>query len=240
VNQVESQIRIIDESPMQCRVEDGWIFGVMPPLYVSVPLVTRISEESASAADPTLHKLDRGYYWGDEFDDVGRDGHSADGVAEWVKDRMKPLGICEPLSVLSLGVGQAYPELKFARELGVPMGNVTLLDKYFSERARDRIARLSPEATVLETGMYTYLQDPDDKRYSVVTTFGLHDVFRKTETVEEFFRLLPNVLMDSAIVHLQYSTSATLTGELARRHGFERAGGLFSFERPAQRRIKVK
>src|SRR4051812_33552589 len=106
--------------------------------------------------------------------------------------------------MLGLGAGQGYPELSLAELMGIPHDSVVLLDRKFGAAARDRLARVASSVTLIEQGLFTYLQNPDGKKYSLVTTFGMHDALG-SDNMDEFFRLLPNVLVDFAVVFLQHN-----------------------------------
>lgn len=146
-----------------------------------------------------LHELDLVSHWGDDYDDVSKDSSYAEIVAQELRLLNSVSRITPEHPMLGLGVGQGYQEVKLAEILGVSQESVVLLDRNFSPTARERLARVVPNATLIERGMFSYLNNPDGRRYSLVTTFGLHDVLRGY-MAEEFFRFLPNVLADSAMV----------------------------------------
>lgn len=209
MNETITPLVIIDESEFRCRVADGRFFG-QPNRDVFGSVVT--------VTGAYTHEADLVSHPGDHCDDLNADGSWAELVGIMLARARKEKPIPTE-TLLALGAGQAYPELALARIAQIPLQSVTLLDVEFSSRARRRIATVAPEATLIETGLFSYLQNPDGNRYSLVTTFGLHDVLRG-ENVEEFFRLLPNVLADSAIVFLHHFGLRINPKETAAKYGF--------------------
>jgi hypothetical protein len=165
-----------------------------------------------------IHELDRIRHWGDGYDDVNKDFPTWPQTVEMLIRRHGTPPITPENPMLGLGAGQGYPELSLAELMGIPHDSVVLLDRAFGEVARDRLARVAPSVPLIEQGLFTYLQNPDGRKYSLVTTFGMHDALGK-DNIEEFFRLLPNVLVECAVVFLQHNGFQDYSEEAA-RYGF--------------------
>lgn len=166
-----------------------------------------------------LHELDRINHIGDWRDDLNRELTGFGFVASVIRRQRTLLGLGNPETLLSLGAGQAYPELELADTLAIPHRNIVLLDRYFSFKARDRLAKVAPEATLIESGLYSYLTSVNVGRFSVVTGFGLHDVLAANESLEEFLRILPRVLDNSGIAFLPHLHPDKTIIPAAARHG---------------------
>ncbi len=210
-------IEIIDRSDFYCHVADGVYFGVLPskPLLLSAAL-SELSSSAGLQSQP--HKLDRVSHIGDSYDNLNSDGI----WAETTRDTLKfyfPETDFSQAEMLGLGAGQAHAELELAQKLGIPFEKVTLLDRRFSEHARRRIDRVAPGSTAIEQGMFSFLSNPDNKKYSLITTFGLHDAIDRYNK-EEFLRLAPNVMTEGGILLLtSFAFPGKPTVEMARKYG---------------------
>lgn len=164
------------------------------------------------------HESDLVSHIGDHIDDLNIDGLWAETVGNMLATAREQKPISAEV-MIGMGAGQAYPELDLARIAGIPSQNVFLLDRVFSTTARERIATVAPESKLIESGVFSFLQNPDGNRFTLVTTFGLHDVL-KGKNVEEFFRLIPNCLDDSAVVFLQHLGFRFDPRKIAAKYGF--------------------
>lgn len=228
MNETVTPIKIIDKSDIYCQVSDGIYFGVIPP--VTIPMLDAITPDDARRYQSMMaqpHKLDRRQHIGDGSDSLNYNDDS------WVENAELAINLyaegfdASQTEILGLGAGVAYPELRLAEKLGVPFGKVTLLDRHFSARARERITRVAPDATVIEQGMFSFLSNPDGRKYSLVTTLGLHDAIDEFNK-DEFLGLVINVMTEGGILLL---TSTALPGQatvnMARRYGLVAPGNLY-------------
>jgi hypothetical protein len=165
------------------------------------------------------HELDMLHHNGDGMDDLGKKSRFGETIAASIKRKRALLSINRPETLLCLGAGQAYPELELVEKLAIPHENVVLLDRRFSELAKDRIATKAPQATLIESGLFTYLQEAEGRSFSLVTGFGLHDVLLEDISLKEFFRLIPRILEDSAIVFVQHVFPDETIIPAAAKHG---------------------
>ena len=113
------------------------------------------------------HELDKVYRIGDGMDDVGEKSSLGSAVGSSIRfERGRFAGPLSSELILCLGAGQAYPELDLVGELGIPHQNVVLLDRRFSNEARKRFQALAPQATIVESGMFSYLQSAEGMQFS--------------------------------------------------------------------------
>jgi len=164
-----------------------------------------------------MHEFDQIAHTSDRFDDIGKDSGLGRIVAFAIEDARAVLSVSKPETLLCLGAGQAYPELALVEALEIPYQNVTLVDKHFSYSAKNRLVEAAPEATLVEDGMFSYLERSNEKRFSLVTTFGLHDVIIK-ENIDEFLKLLTGVIDNSAIVFIQHKILPAKVIETAKKY----------------------
>ncbi len=166
-----------------------------------------------------MHELDRITHSTDRFNNSSENSGIGRIMAVAIKDARAVSSVHNPELLLCLGAGQGYPELELIEALEIPYQNVTLLDRQFSTTVKDRLTKAAPEATLIESGMFSYLESAKGKHFSLVTAFGLHDVITK-ETVDEFLRLITGVTDSSAIVFIQHKILPTIVIETVKRHGF--------------------
>lgn len=168
-----------------------------------------------------LHEFDWEVCAGDDWQNVGKDTGIGIPVAKRIRGWEKTNPFAPPLDrVLCLGAGTAYPELEFARALGIPASGVILLDKSFASQVLLKIKERAPGVTIIETGLYTFMRDFCGVRFPLITGFGLHDVLKNLPKLDEFFRLLPGVLLDGGVVYTGNSAPPEGTVDVAARYGF--------------------
>ena len=152
------------------------------------------------------------------MDDIGRLSTLGFNVSAEIMLERSRTGFHTSETVLCLGAGQAYPELQLINSLKIPHENAVFLDRNFSLQARKRLGRLAPKAKLVESGMFAYLEGAQGEHFSLVTTFGLHDVLADRATFEKFLTLIPGVLDKSAIAVILHSFGGAEAISMAYKH----------------------
>lgn len=100
---------------------------------------------------------------GGSLDGVGR------GMAILIKSKMLKINHSIPQDgkYLGLAAGQAYPELVVARDLGLAMGNVTLVDRCFSLSAQRRFEDSYSGVKTVTSGLFEFLDSPPERDFSM-------------------------------------------------------------------------
>lgn len=139
-------------------------------------------------------------------------------IKRWLKETRRKLP-ADP-SYLALGVGQAYPEVAFAKHLRIPPEKVTMVDRYFPDYTLNRLATEFNGVELVESGIFAYLTDPPKKDFSVVSAFGIEYVFLRKEAPETFVTAMKNVVAKDGIVFINFYCGKNVDS-LWRRSGFE-------------------
>jgi hypothetical protein len=121
---------------------------------------------------------------------------------------------------LALGVGQAGPEVAFARHLGISPERVTMVDRRIPEYTRERLAREFPGAELVQSGIFEYLANPPKKGFSVVGAFGIEYLFEKEKAPETFVAAMPNLVGKDGIVYISFYCGENVD-PLWKKSGFE-------------------
>lgn len=140
--------------------------------------------------------------WGLDSEKAAHDEKEGKTIAEYVLSWLDKLGLSIPTDAkyLGLGAGMAYPELAFARTLGIAASNITLLDINFGRQALIRIKNVSPEIAVFDRiGIWSFLKNPNVGSFSVVSLFGLDHKLRDWSTLHIVLNL-PKILTSNALV----------------------------------------
>lgn len=99
---------------------------------------------------------------------------------------------------LAIGAGQALAELEFASQLGISQERITLLDRGFSQYARTRFEQIGFTGAQVETDVFSYLAQPHEQKYDLVTALGMEYVFDTAEKAEQLIGGLTRVLNPNA------------------------------------------
>lgn len=171
------------------------------------------------------HELDIPFSFGgiepDTSSDVGDTAYgdyAGRAIKRWLSGTGKKLS--PNPSYLALGVGQAYPEVAFARHLGISPERVTMVDRRIPEYTRERLAAEFPGVELVKSGIFEYLANPPKRDFSVVGAFGIEYLFERREAPESFVAAMPNLVGKDGIVYI-CSYCGKNVDELWRRVGFE-------------------
>jgi hypothetical protein len=156
----------------------------------------------------------------DRMDNVGELANCGRAIVEFVRIDRK-INDFSNEQLLCLGVGQGFPELDFINEAKIPHSNIIFLDKNFSSRAIKRLDLLALDIKRVQKGLFSYLANPDQK-FSLITTFGLDYLLDEKAFLYEFFRLVPNAMVDEGLVFVQsWGASSQKSAEKAVTYALE-------------------
>ncbi len=154
-----------------------------------------------------MHELDKPVTWKEiDISSFFADDSIGEYLADTLMTALEEYGYLLPRNATYLGLaaGQAYPEMSLAKNLGIPHNKVTLIDRDFSHKALERHDAEFPEVTLINEGLFSYLSEPTQRKFSLVSVIGLEYVLRKNTHMQTLISLLPNVLCPQglALIHL--------------------------------------
>jgi SAM-dependent methyltransferase len=124
----------------------------------------------------------------------------------------------EPVNVLFLGAGSAKAELAYVTELGLDLGQVTLVDRY-DELRRTKLQEAGFGA-VVNGDLFDFMRMTRDK-FSLVTGLGIEYVVETDPA--RFFDLVSGVVKPGGIVYL--SAPPYIEEDSWENRGFREIGG---------------
>lgn len=173
-----------------------------------------------------VHELDRPFSFSSiepDFsmltpDDTTHGDHFARAIKRWLSETGRDLP-ANP-TYLALGVGQAYPEVAFARHLRIPPERVTMVDRRIASYTRERLTAEFDGVDLVESGIFAYIIMPPKKYFSVVGAFGIEYVFEKREAPETFVAAMQKLVSKGGIVIISAYCGKNVDS-FWRRSGFE-------------------
>jgi hypothetical protein len=140
--------------------------------------------------------------------DALNDAEAGEDYAEFILFGMKESASSFPTDAryLALGAGQAQAELALAKKLGIAEQNVTLLDKAFSNRARNRFKKIAFSGKRIETDIFSYLDSSSVEKYDLVTAIGIEYLLTEDTTLERLITGLSAKLNANGIVFISPSS----------------------------------
>lgn len=118
-------------------------------------------------------------------------------VQRWRNEKGEPFSQADLF--LGLGAGEAYPEMQIVDRLGFSAASVTLVDKRFSQDAKSRFSTNYPQTTLVESGLFEFLDKSPERGYSLVTALGVEHSLNIPHAMDTFISALPKVMKPGGI-----------------------------------------
>lgn len=138
----------------------------------------------------------------------------------------------EDAKSLALGAGEAYPEMQLLERLGLNPTNATLIDSSFDTATRARLGSTHPGLQTVESGLFSFLDNPTAGGFSLVTAFSVETPLSHPDAMPMLTSRLPKIMTPGGIVAIFPSGKLDASSHW-KQNGFEPLSSLTTFKGPA-------